>query len=162
MAITESMEGLHTRKKVMRLELLSLKNRCVYKITNSIKQHSWSQELGNVQRKPEVLYLNSTFSLLCSISLFSFISISSDSNSDWLKAFRSWGFNVKQRRTSTMSAHTQKWKWGDSLFKNDICSWKKLRGCGGMAAWRCSRSDMCSGARTAPGRKATTCTSALD
>lgn len=49
MAITESMERLHTKKKVKRLQLLSLKNRCVYKLMNSIKQHSLSQELGNIQ-----------------------------------------------------------------------------------------------------------------
>lgn len=140
MTITESMERLHTRKKVKRLELHSLKNRCVYKITNSIKQCSWSQELGNVQRKPEVLYLNSSFSLLCSILLFSLISISSDGKSDWLKAFSKWGLNVEQRHTSTMSAHTQQQKWGDSLFKNDVWCWKKLWWCGGTAVWWCSRS----------------------
>lgn len=38
-------------------------------------------KLGNIQQKPEVPYLTFSFPLLCSVLLFSLISISSDSKS---------------------------------------------------------------------------------
>lgn len=61
-------------------------------------------KLGNIQQKPELPYFNPSFPLLCSVLLFSLISISSDRKSHWLEAFRGCGIRVKQRHGSTTSA----------------------------------------------------------
>lgn len=87
-------------------------------------------KLGNIQQKPEVPYLNSIFPLLCSVLLFSLISISSDRKSHWLEAFRGCGLRVKQRHRSIMSAaHNNKRR---RLFKNCIYNWRRLCWYGGM------------------------------
>lgn len=47
----------------------------LYYCPDTVKSRS---KLGKIQQKPELPYLNSSFPLLCSVSLFSLISISSD------------------------------------------------------------------------------------
>lgn len=86
-------------------------------------------KLGNIQQKPEVPYLNSSFPLLGSVLLFSLISVSSDRESHWLEAFRGCGLWAKQRhRSITSAAHNNKRR----LLKNCIYSWRRLCWCGRM------------------------------